>query len=320
MPIREIGGKHNPPRRPSASWVFFEYGAPESYATAKRNSLGPIRNTAANCRDSPNKRRTSLAGVGFDGLWDGLQALLLTGGLNLSSIVDRKIPNMVAFQTLRSLSRDLSLALQVDDVGSALVTAARHPGLSEVIIAELPERTVPLRPALAFSTLPNVEPDMLSLHPLVAQARQTDAPFGLAEAYRKSARTADEWCRGLPQGFDGLDGAIIPIHEDGSLAWWICFAGQQPGVDRLKMCMLAAASYAARARATALANGAGAKQLLTTRETACLRVAAIGKSDAEIGHTLGISGRTMRFHITNAKEKLGAKSRIQAIAYVLGVD
>jgi DNA-binding CsgD family transcriptional regulator len=53
---------------------------------------------------------------------------------------------------------------------------------------------------------------------------------------------------------------------------------------------------------------------LTPRELECLTLVAKGASDAEAGQTLGLSERTVRFHMTNAAEKLGARSRSHAVA------
>ncbi len=53
---------------------------------------------------------------------------------------------------------------------------------------------------------------------------------------------------------------------------------------------------------------------LSQREVDCLTHAASGNSYEEIGSALGISRHTARFHIENAAQKLGAKSRTHAIA------
>jgi DNA-binding CsgD family transcriptional regulator len=104
------------------------------------------------------------------------------------------------------------------------------------------------------------------------------------------------------------------VHDEGRLAWFVCFAGERAPADRHAMCVLAAVSYAARARASALSERRpGDKQVLTAREMECLRQAATGKTDSEIGRILGITGRTVRFHIGNAKVKLGARSRLHAV-------
>jgi LuxR family transcriptional regulator, quorum-sensing system regulator BjaR1 len=53
---------------------------------------------------------------------------------------------------------------------------------------------------------------------------------------------------------------------------------------------------------------------LTTREHDALRYVAEGKTDWEVGVILGIAESTARFHIDNARRKLGAVNRAQAVA------
>ncbi len=53
---------------------------------------------------------------------------------------------------------------------------------------------------------------------------------------------------------------------------------------------------------------------LTPRERECLLLASKGLSDQKIADRLRTTRRTVHYHIANAKEKLGATSRAQAIA------
>jgi LuxR family quorum-sensing system transcriptional regulator CciR len=57
--------------------------------------------------------------------------------------------------------------------------------------------------------------------------------------------------------------------------------------------------------------------LLTARERECLRWCKIGKSAWEISQILGISERTVQFHISNAMMKLGTSSRIAAVVMAI---
>ena len=52
---------------------------------------------------------------------------------------------------------------------------------------------------------------------------------------------------------------------------------------------------------------------LTRREVQCLKWAALGKTDGEIGKIMGVSVPTVRFHLTNAGRKLGVTGRAQAV-------
>jgi len=54
-------------------------------------------------------------------------------------------------------------------------------------------------------------------------------------------------------------------------------------------------------------------KLLTRRELECLHWASLGKTSWEIGSILGITERTVNFHIRNACDKLQVRGRQAAI-------
>ena len=54
--------------------------------------------------------------------------------------------------------------------------------------------------------------------------------------------------------------------------------------------------------------------LLTPRERAVLRLVAAGQSNGQIADSLGITERTVKFHVTAIFNKLGADNRAQAVA------
>jgi len=58
---------------------------------------------------------------------------------------------------------------------------------------------------------------------------------------------------------------------------------------------------------------------LTDRERECLLWAAEGKTNAEIGMILQISTRTVIFHLNNAAEKMGVRSRAQTVARAISL-
>jgi DNA-binding CsgD family transcriptional regulator len=70
----------------------------------------------------------------------------------------------------------------------------------------------------------------------------------------------------------------------------------------------------------AIAGSHGTPARLTRREIQCLKWAAAGKTDAEIGGLVAISLATVRFHIANAARKLEVTGRAQAVhrAAILG--
>jgi DNA-binding CsgD family transcriptional regulator len=60
-------------------------------------------------------------------------------------------------------------------------------------------------------------------------------------------------------------------------------------------------------------KSAGEQARLTRREIQCLKWAAAGKTDGEIGAIVSIATPTVRFHIVNAAGKLGVAGRSQAV-------
>ncbi len=56
---------------------------------------------------------------------------------------------------------------------------------------------------------------------------------------------------------------------------------------------------------------------LTGREREILTSLATGRSTAQLAHELGISSNTLKFHLKNVYQKLGATSRAQAVARYL---
>jgi DNA-binding NarL/FixJ family response regulator len=63
-----------------------------------------------------------------------------------------------------------------------------------------------------------------------------------------------------------------------------------------------------------VAQPRGRSGLLSARERGVLRLIAAGLSNRQIGETLSISERTVKFHVTAIFNKLGAENRAQAVA------
>jgi DNA-binding NarL/FixJ family response regulator len=77
-------------------------------------------------------------------------------------------------------------------------------------------------------------------------------------------------------------------------------------------------SYLSPRIAAKLVKGVGQPRgrtgLLSARERGVLRLVAAGLSNRQIGQTLSISERTVKFHVTAIFNKLGAENRAQAVA------
>ena len=59
------------------------------------------------------------------------------------------------------------------------------------------------------------------------------------------------------------------------------------------------------------------KKILTFREREVFELLILNKSTKEIAEFLGISEKTVRNHISNTMQKLGVKSRAQAVVELL---
>lgn len=118
----------------------------------------------------------------------------------------------------------------------------------------------------------------------------------------------------------GVGAAIVcPVYLPGGVIGAVVWATPDPAFD-------VAAAFAPNASALhslalkfvatyeeAIGGADRTPARLTRREIQCLKWAAAGKTDAEIGHLVAISLPTVRFHVTNAVRKLRVAGRSQAI-------
>lgn len=153
---------------------------------------------------------------------------------------------------------------------------------------------------------------------VVAESRRRIAPFTWLEA--KSERTLsraeqDIWNTAGEWGW--TDGFSVPIHGPGGYFGLVTMAGKEqpmPPALRGKLHQLAFLTHE-RCRALArLAPVADPQAALTHRELECIRWVAAGRIDSEIADLLGVSQTTVRSHIDQARAKLGARTRAQAVA------
>ena len=132
-----------------------------------------------------------------------------------------------------------------------------------------------------------VESHYERVDPVILRAARAPDPFewghgvALSELTRRQQEFFDE-----AAGFGIRCGFTIPIHD-----------GRGP---------VAAVTFAA----DHVVDGAA----LSPRQFECLEWAARGKSAWEIGRILGISRRTVAFHLDNARAKLGVRTVYQAVA------
>lgn len=171
----------------------------------------------------------------------------------------------------------------------------------------------------------------LALHmSFLTAARLVADPFyytgGQLGTWRRTALLDGIDCRRELLSPNLGDAIVTPVHQPRGLVGAIVWCSrEQIGVERVfeqhaaRLQALALRLIAAHNEARGRPRHAAVPQTLTRREVQCLRWAAAGKTDAEIGMILDLSVSTVRFHLRNAAGKLGATGRAQSIQRAAGL-
>lgn len=114
--------------------------------------------------------------------------------------------------------------------------------------------------------------------------------------------------------FEMPDGMSVPSHGPGGRLGWISFTVERFDISPPERQAISLAGLALHDRLRVLAGDIAPPVSLSTRERDCLGFVAQGKSDWEISVILSISQSTVHTHVENAKRKLGARTRAQAVA------
>ncbi len=160
------------------------------------------------------------------------------------------------------------------------------------------------------------------IDPVVRQAFTDHIPFrwgpddtlrGLSQRQLQFFAEAAEF--GLRCGF------TVPIHDDIGRIGAVTFASpEKPTVFQQglrhneNLLHLMGIYFHVHARQTLGFGASYAWPRLSPRETQCLQWAAHGKTRWEISRILGLSQRTVAFHLDNARMKLDAASTTEAVA------
>lgn len=126
------------------------------------------------------------------------------------------------------------------------------------------------------------------------------------------------------RGFGLRSGVSFPIHGSGG-AWGMLslsceqeLASTRPRLERSMPYNQLLSGYVFEAATRAVVPKRPTDgQELTAREMECIAWCAEGKTSWEISKILGISERTVFFHMQNASRKLGASNRIQAVTLAM---
>ncbi len=117
-----------------------------------------------------------------------------------------------------------------------------------------------------------------------------------------------------PPELAGLQAVAVNVEPSSMGSLHVIFFGRQGVVNGLSKSLLFLGAHLAAHRWAAAGRPLEGPRALTTRERQILDLAKGGLTDPKIGKTLGISTRTVRFHLSNAIRKVGAETRAQLIA------
>lgn len=149
------------------------------------------------------------------------------------------------------------------------------------------------------------------------------APARRVSPFRWSApgfSDLDGW-RGLKLAHElGVqDGLAVPCHEPHGRVGVVSMGFERFELSPREMQVIALAAVMTHERMAQLAAvPAPLAPSLSQRERDCLAYVADGLSDGEIAWKLGIAPTTVHSHVENAKRKLGARTRAQAVARLFG--
>jgi LuxR family transcriptional regulator, activator of conjugal transfer of Ti plasmids len=157
--------------------------------------------------------------------------------------------------------------------------------------------------------------------PVATQIRGAFAPFAWSTRASTEHSLAEQaWLASeRAQGVAG--GIAVPVQDYSAGPAYLSFFGIDPAQGaRLveqhapELAYLGLRFHDQAKRLLTLSVRAHVQNALTGREIDCLRLAALGRTVAETGQALGITARTVEFHLKNASEKLGAASKVRAVA------
>lgn len=229
---------------------------------------------------------------------------------------------MDSFLELGELFGRLATAATFTSVCTLLQQYASTHGLTRVSFLDLQNSTSRVSEAVLCSNVPARVLRRIdrvtnyAAHPLLERAREAHTPFTVSMAATLGLLGKDTHRPEVQQPANAL---VVPLRDDGGAVAMATLVGTKLALGPLAHDKLKLAVHAGWRRAQELRMGtstAGTPNL-TARELECLTWVSRGKTDQEIAQVLSVAPRTIRFHIDNAKTKLGVETRVQAVARLL---
>ncbi|MBP6014845.1 MAG: hypothetical protein KBA31_21665 [Alphaproteobacteria bacterium] len=216
---------------------------------------------------------------------------------------------------VRELAAGLGNASEDRSIGSAVHALARHFGMTDVIISDVAKAKLGHDDAVLFSStpLPRLSLETLVKHPIARRALAAHGAISLTEVLESVGvgRSA------LPRPLRGYNALSVNVDGDPEPLINFLFAGKEGRIDGLSRSLLSTMAQLAAERRRHVKEHPPEHNPLTDREAEAMRLLVQGNNDAQIAAAMNIAARTVRFHIANAKAKLGVTSRAQAIVTTL---
>ena len=113
------------------------------------------------------------------------------------------------------------------------------------------------------------------------------------------------------------EGMVVPLRAADNSLGLVSFGGSRERLHPIEqefLAVIARAAFDAAERIERRSDAARAAPILSAREIECLVLLTRGHSNRQIAKLLGLSEPTVRFHVTNARDKSGAASRTHLAA------
>lgn len=217
----------------------------------------------------------------------------------------------------------LQIARTADEFRDVAKVAARQLGFQWYAYLRVSERAPELLSSYpSFFQKRYVDFHLCEEDPIVRHARLVMTPFSWSDIqdadlqFNPKERVAREAIKcGIRSGI------TIPIHAGYSSFASLSFAGPvgdsvtpqrlQQGSSALQLLAL---QFHVHFVNNVASSESACERLLTQRQQECLKWSARGKTMSEISTILGISERTVLFHLHDARQRLGARTITQAVA------
>ncbi|ALK09318.1 LuxR family transcriptional regulator [Blastochloris viridis] len=202
-------------------------------------------------------------------------------------------------------------------------------GFNIVLITGLPDPPADLKSFLLLNSWPAGWRDHYFKEgfyrddPVAAYGRVRSDPFAWHEAPvdpARQPRAAQVMAEAADAGM--RDGLVIPIMASKTIQTCVSVAGVKPDLHPNVQRMIHLLGLFAHTRAVRLHLGpirSSGQRLLSEREREVLQWTAAGKTAWETSCILGISERTVNYHITTAARRLQAVSRTHAVARAIAL-